>query len=195
MHDGRHAIPLGLLGRKLPPSSGSDCIESGLPVVVGETPVGPHKAALLQAHEPRVQRAHIESERTARDLLEARGDRVAVQRAERGDSLQDHEIERTLEDVSLGLLSVRHTNGVSVVLLECQMNNGSVGNRIGMAERQPSSVATDPEKSRRPGIRRPVQAHAVQPSAGGGGGSAHREFTRINIDLTILYKKIEEDLW
>ena len=95
-----------------PPRRGNR-IEPCLAIVVRDAPRGAHEPALLEAHETRIQRAHVEPKRAAGHLLQARGDCVAVQWPERRHGLQHHQVERSLENLDLGRLSVSHPNEVS----------------------------------------------------------------------------------
>src|SRR5262249_18500968 len=73
-----------------------------------------------------INRALIEKDGVAADLLDAASDAVAVLRAESGEGLKDHEVERALEKVELrfgrchlvSLLWDYHSR-VLVVLWEC----------------------------------------------------------------------------
>src|SRR5690349_21405595 len=111
-HDRRPLRPLGFLGLELAPPGGGDRVEARAAAGVGDAPGAADEAALLEAHEPRVQRAHVEAERSAGDLLEPCRNRVAVQRPERGERLQNHEVERALQNVGPAPVSIRHSNGV-----------------------------------------------------------------------------------
>src|SRR3954463_14140559 len=71
VHERDGAVPLGLAGGELPPSHGRDRVEARLPVVVGHAPGGAYAAALLEAHEARIERTHVELHASARDLLDA----------------------------------------------------------------------------------------------------------------------------
>src|SRR5262249_9102827 len=83
--------------------------------VVGYAPVARHEAALLEPHQRRIERAHVELQRAAGDLLDPLGNRVAVQRAERRQRLQHHEVERALENARLALSSIGHANRVGLL--------------------------------------------------------------------------------
>jgi hypothetical protein len=63
--------------------------------------------------------AHVQLHTTARHLLETRRDGVSVRRPERGEGLQDHDVERPLQDVGIGRLFIRHANGIH--LLYCDV--------------------------------------------------------------------------
>ncbi len=64
LDDGCHAIPLGFLGREPPPPARGHGIEARLPIVVGDAPRRAEEAALLEAHETRIEGAHVEPKRT-----------------------------------------------------------------------------------------------------------------------------------
>src|SRR3989442_3237266 len=119
--DRRRAIPLSFLGGELAASGGGDRVVPRFPVVVGDAPLRAQEPALLQAHQPRVERAHIQAEGAGGDLFQPRGDRVAMQRSERRHGLQHHEVERALQDVSLFGLSIRHANRAYTILLGRQV--------------------------------------------------------------------------
>ena len=64
----------------------------------------------------------MELQRAAKRLLEARGNGVAVQRAERIQRLQHHQVQRALQNVGFGSSGfIRHANGIPLRALERQM--------------------------------------------------------------------------
>src|SRR5262249_55062235 len=88
------------------------------PIGLGQGPARRDPAAGLEPGEAGVERAHVELQRAARDLLQPRGDGVAVLRPERGQRLQDHEVERPLQDDGA---CIRHANGAYAGPFGCQM--------------------------------------------------------------------------
>ena len=110
MHDGNGAIPLLLLFTEMSPSECGDVIESGFAIVLGYFPRRPYKSTLLQTHQAGVQRSHIQTDSAGGYLFEAGGDRIPVQRPQSIQGLQDHQVERSLQYVALGLASIRHAN-------------------------------------------------------------------------------------
>jgi hypothetical protein len=121
MDDSGHAIPRFALLRELAAARGRERVEAGAAIRVGRAPGAAHEASLLQAHQRRVERAHVELKHPARDLLEASGDGVAMHRTERVEGLQNHQVERALQHVCLLSDFVRHSNGIALVALERQM--------------------------------------------------------------------------
>src|SRR5215475_6478146 len=81
--DGRHPVPLAPFGRELPASCGRQAVEARFSIVVRDAPGTANQTALLETHQRRVERPHIETQRAFRDLLDARGKGVSVQRTQR----------------------------------------------------------------------------------------------------------------
>ena len=97
-------------------------VEPGFAIGFRGAPIPAEQATLLQPHQRRIQRAHIELQRAAGHLLEARGNGVAVQRPERIQRLKDHQVECALQNVGFGSSGfIRHANGISLRALERQM--------------------------------------------------------------------------
>src|SRR5262249_44720223 len=95
-HRGRHLVPaVGFLAQSTAPCR-RELVETGAPVVVGHAPFAVEQPAMFEAIERRIERALLDGERVAGDLLDAEQDAVAVQRPERG-RLQDEQIERPAE--------------------------------------------------------------------------------------------------
>jgi hypothetical protein len=90
------------LGGELPSSRRRDLVEARPAIVLRRPPLPAQEPALLQAHQARVERPHIELEGAVGDLLQPRRDRVAVRRSQRRQGLQDHEVQRALQNVCLG---------------------------------------------------------------------------------------------
>src|SRR5207244_12138787 len=97
-------------------------VEARLAVGVGRAPLSSNQAALLQAHQRGIEGAHVELQRAAGNLLQPRGNRVAVERTEGAQGPEHHQIERALEDVGPGSPSIRHANGI-LQSLEDQMES------------------------------------------------------------------------
>src|SRR5215204_2194419 len=126
LHDRSHAIPGLLLSGQLAPASRRQRVEPRLAIGVSGAPVPLHEPALLEPHQTGIQRAHVETQRSARHLLEPRCDRVPVLRAHRVQGLQYHQVERTLQHIGLGRLSISHANGVSQLAFERQMKSSDI---------------------------------------------------------------------
>src|SRR5947207_12257483 len=94
LHDRDHAVPLRFLARELAPAGSRELIETRSSIVVRDVPLRPHQASLFHAHQGRIERSHIETDGTTGDLLETRCDGIAVRWSKRGQSLQEHEVER-----------------------------------------------------------------------------------------------------
>jgi hypothetical protein len=99
-HERGHAIPVVGFGAELTAARGGEAVELGLAFVVGLSPLGGDKALMLQAEERGIERALLNGELIAGDLLDAQEDTVAVERAE-GDRLQDEHVEGPLHEVEL----------------------------------------------------------------------------------------------
>ena len=82
-------------------SRAGQLVELRLPVVLGDAPLGPDIAFLLELEQRRIERAVIEQQPIAAGLLDPAGNAVAVLRPHRLEGLQDHERERALPDVGL----------------------------------------------------------------------------------------------
>ena len=82
-------------------------VEAGAAIVFGGTPFGFDGAFLFEFEENGVERALIDGEEIAADLLDAAGEAVAVERAEDVESLEDHEGEGALEDIGFFGVGVR----------------------------------------------------------------------------------------
>ena len=107
---------------ELTPARRRDRVEPGFAIGFRGAPIPAEQATLLQPHQRRIQRAHIELQRAAGHLLEARGNGVAVQRPERIQRLKDHQVECALQNVGFGSSGfIRHANGISLRALERQM--------------------------------------------------------------------------
>ncbi len=76
-----------------------EVVEAGAAIVFGGAPFGFDGAFLFEFEEDGVERALVDGEEIAADLLDAAGEAVAVERAENVESLEDHEGESALEDV------------------------------------------------------------------------------------------------
>src|SRR5260221_12411135 len=125
------------LSRELTPARRRDRVEPGFAIGLRSAPISADEASLLQPHQPRIQRAHVELQGAAGHLLEACGDRVAVQRPERIQRLEDQQVERALQDLSLGLWLTGHANDLSPRTLERQMKV-RCGRQASFATRSPS---------------------------------------------------------
>src|SRR5438874_6207081 len=109
------------LSRELTPARRRDRVKAGFAIGLRSAPISADEASLLQPHQRRIQRAHVELQGAAGHLLEACGDRVAVQRPERIQRLEDQQVERALQDLSLGLWLTGHANVLSPRTLDRQM--------------------------------------------------------------------------
>ena len=110
MDDARHMVPRMFLSRELTPARRRDRVEPGFAIGLRSAPISADEASLLQPHQRRIQRAHVELQGAAGHLLEACGDRVAVQRPERIQRLEDQQVERALQDLSFGLWLTGNAN-------------------------------------------------------------------------------------
>src|SRR5215469_10541142 len=96
--DFRGALPFPFFVRDLPAAGGGEAVEAGAAIVLGRTPVGGDEAFLLELEQRGIERAVVDGERVAGDLLDAAGDAVSVQRAHGLQRFEHHESERTLPD-------------------------------------------------------------------------------------------------
>jgi hypothetical protein len=76
-------------------------VELRVPPGVRELPLGGQQPLVLEPVQRGVERALRDLDDVAGNLLEALGDRVAVERPQR-DDLEDKEIERALREIGLG---------------------------------------------------------------------------------------------
>src|SRR5439155_14527709 len=156
------------LSRELTPARRRDRVEPGFAIGLRSAPISADEASLLQPHQRRIQRAHVELQGAAGHLLKACGDRVAVQRPERIQRLEDQQVERALQNLSLGSWLTGHANDLSPRTLERQMKV-----RYGVVAKRPSGRGSPSPFGRN----------------GGRAWWAHFEFTRINIEPIILRKR------
>jgi hypothetical protein len=125
LDNSNHLVPCTLFLGELPPARGRQRIEARLAIGVCRPPGAPDKAALLQSHQCRVERAHVELQHACRDLLQPCRDGVTMESAERLERLEHHQIERPLQDFRLCVVFIRHTNGIARLPLEDQMRANS----------------------------------------------------------------------
>src|SRR5437762_2572646 len=97
------ALPVFRFGRQLAAARFRDRVELRLPVVLRRAPGRGDPPPLLQPQERCVDRPLIELQHVVADLLDPPRDAVAVQRSHRFERLQDHQVERPLENVRLRL--------------------------------------------------------------------------------------------
>ena len=100
---GGDAPPVLGFGVKLFAAGFGDGVEAGFAIVFGSAPLGGDPSLVEEANERGVDRALIDLERFFADLLDAAGDAVAVERAHGGESFEDHEVERALENFGFGI--------------------------------------------------------------------------------------------
>ena len=96
--DAGDAFPVLGLGFELRSSGFGNRVELCLAVVLGCPPLGGDPALLQEPHEAQINRPLIDDDRLLADLLDPTSDAVAVQRTHLLQRLEDHEIERALED-------------------------------------------------------------------------------------------------
>src|ERR1041384_2574008 len=96
-HHPGDAIPVLGFELELPAACCGDRVELRLAVVVGRAPRRGDPLLLHEPHEAEIDRALIDPQRLLRDLLDAAGNAVAMQRAHGVERLQHHEIERALQ--------------------------------------------------------------------------------------------------
>ena len=103
--DGRgHAFPAAGFDRQLPAPGGGEPVVLGPPAQLRDSPFGFDPALMLEAMERRVKRALVDLQDILRDLLDAFGDRPAMQRL----GLQrpeDEQVEGTRKQVGNGVSS------------------------------------------------------------------------------------------
>ena len=76
-----------------------DGVEAGLAIVVGGAPLGFDPALLLEAEKGSVDGAFVELKNVFTELLDAAGDSEAMEWAHGMESLEDHEVQRSLQYV------------------------------------------------------------------------------------------------
>src|SRR5690242_5296681 len=99
--DVRGLVPLAGFPLELRRARPREPVVAGLTIVFGDAPFGGNGALLLQFDERRVERAVVDQEAVAADLLNPAGDAVPVQGAHGVQSLQDHQGEGALADIDL----------------------------------------------------------------------------------------------
>src|SRR5580658_861516 len=96
----RHAVPLLSLGVELTAASRGQPIELGLTIVVGFAPLTGNQALVFQSVERWVQRSLLDLQLLIGDLLYAKQNPVAMQRAER-DGFEDQHVQGTVQQIDL----------------------------------------------------------------------------------------------
>src|SRR5512135_2892359 len=76
LHHAGEALPVAGVGSQLAAAGAGDRVELGLAVVIGGAPVRFDPSALLETNERRVDRALVEQDFVAADLLNTAGDAV-----------------------------------------------------------------------------------------------------------------------
>ena len=97
-HQAGQPSPVGGVLGQLLAALARDGVELGLAVVVGDAPFGGDPAPLLQADECGVDGPLVQQHLLAADLFDAARDAVAMQRAHARECLQDHQVQRSLEE-------------------------------------------------------------------------------------------------
>ncbi len=94
-----------------------ELVEARLAIVFGDAPFGGNGTFLLEFEKQRVERALVERELVAANLLDATGDVVAMQRSEDAERLEDHEGKGALGNVGFvfheALLGNQQESGTS----------------------------------------------------------------------------------
>ena len=103
-------------------------------------PTAPQPAALLEPVQRGIERALLHLQDLARHLLQALGDRVAVNRPE-GDDLQDQHVERALEQLGFRRL-IAHTKAIYLSICRTSRCRGTSLARMG--RRAPAHLAYPP---------------------------------------------------
>jgi hypothetical protein len=94
------AVPLGFFFAQTFLAGPSETIDPCSPIVLGEPPFGGDPARLFHTVKRRVERPFLDAQGVIRDLLNPRGDAVAVPRL-MTERLQNKKIERPLKRVRL----------------------------------------------------------------------------------------------
>src|SRR5690606_22123893 len=94
-------LPVGLLTRKLLSAGLRQAVDLHAAPAVGRAPLCRNPARLFEPKQRRIERALVERERVAADLLDAAREPVTVQRPERLECLEHHEAEAAVENVLL----------------------------------------------------------------------------------------------
>ena len=97
--DGGGLLPVLSFGLEGFAAGLGEAVEASAAIVVGGAPFGFDGAFLFEFEEDWIERALIDGEEIAADLLDAAGEAVAVEGAEDVESFEDHEGEGALEDV------------------------------------------------------------------------------------------------
>lgn len=112
LHCRRVASPCRRLTPQVLAPSGSETVELGSTVVLGNAPLGRDQFALLQAVQCRIERPLLHPERIVGELLNPSGDAVSVHRPPR-EGLQHQQIQRTLQQIG-------RSSGQTIAPIECQ---------------------------------------------------------------------------
>ena len=99
-NDAGKAMPAFDFELKSLPTSFRNRIEPGLAIVFRGAPIGAQPALLSEAKQRGVDSSFVELQYIVADLFNAARDGVAMQGAQSIDGLEDHQVERTLEDLN-----------------------------------------------------------------------------------------------
>src|SRR5258708_5140869 len=101
-HDGCNPLPVLRFHGELLSSLTGEAVELRFAIVVGNSPTCGDPFSLLKPQQGRVERPLIELKKVFGDLLDAAGDSIAVERPKALKSFQNHQIERSLQNVGFG---------------------------------------------------------------------------------------------
>src|SRR5581483_5955782 len=97
LNDARHAGPFGLLRFETPVPGGGNGVEPRTAVVLGPVPARANEPLLFESLQTWIKSPHVQLDRPARYLLDARGDGVAVHWPERRERPEDHQVKCALK--------------------------------------------------------------------------------------------------
>src|SRR5262245_3912770 len=99
LHDRREPLPRLRALFKMFQTSWRERVIPRLPVVVGRTPRRLDQAPLLETNQGCIDRALVQKNLIPADLLDPPGDAVAVLRPHCGERLENHQVERALQEI------------------------------------------------------------------------------------------------
>src|SRR5260370_16218665 len=101
---GRQTLPRFGLPRELCAAAPRNLVIPGPPVVLRRAPRARDPAAVLQPEQRGVDGPLVQHDGVPADLLDAPRDAVSVLRSHRGERLQDHQVQRPLQEIQFWIL-------------------------------------------------------------------------------------------
>src|SRR5262245_22731600 len=145
--DASDLLPALLLTREAAAPGGSDRVEAGFAIGLGDAPRRADPPALAESKQGGVHRALVETQHAVADLFEATGHAESVKRTEGVQCLEDHQIERALQHFRMAVIHARAAPVVvaqedSTLLCDVQRSRGSLESQPWPTNRSESCSAT-----------------------------------------------------